>query len=295
MVMTESDNPLSIESGDLTFEITPALAARVTRMAHRNRELLVGQNTHPDNWGATYWTSPQSDWGWPPVAEVDSKPYEHKAVGQGWELTSSLARIGDRVFRIVKRFSPGPQPQSIDACYSIVNCGNTAFSMASWEIARVFPGGITFFPTGRAELSPIEPHHFLETRKLQGYTIFDHRAFVPGKSLKLHADGERGFLAHITSEHLILKLFWDTLPEQQAPGEGECEIFAQFDGSYVEIEVQGSYARIEPGARHDFSLRTVVVPLPLALDDLAELLSFANEIAVQYGAPPVPVSMELQF
>jgi hypothetical protein len=294
--MSASERVLSLESGDLKFEIAPALAARVTRMLYANRDLLVGPDTHPDNWGATFWTSPQCDWGWPPVAEVDSEPYEQNSLAQGWELTSPLARIGERVFRVVKRFIPGPKEQSIDTCYTIVNCGNVPFGMASWEIARVFPKGITFFPSGRAELSPVEPHHLLPTQKLLGHTIYDHRAFVPGKSLKLHADGERGFLAHATGEHLILKLFRDTLPEQQAPGEGECEIFAQFDGSYVEIEVQGSYAMIQPGESHDFSVRTVVVRIPeqITLGDFEALSSYANELAVQYGTPDVPARAESQ-
>lgn len=166
--------------------------------------------------------------------------------------------------------------------------------MANWEIARVFPGGMTFFPTGDHELTPIAPHHFMTTDKLDGYTIFDHRKFELGRSLKLHADAEGGFLAHATEDHLVLKLFRDTRSEHQAPGEGECELFSNFDGQYVEIEVQGPYVAIAPGLSNDLLVRTVVVPLPkrLSVSTFDEVARFAREQVERFATPDLCVPWE---
>src|SRR5690606_17663462 len=66
---------LSLQSGRLSFTVLPEVGGRVQKCTFAGRELLSDPDANPDNWGATYWTSPQADWGWPPVPEVDSAPY----------------------------------------------------------------------------------------------------------------------------------------------------------------------------------------------------------------------------
>lgn len=271
---------ISVESGSLSLEVDPQLAGRVTRLLFRGENLLSTPKINPDNWGATYWTSPQSDWGWPPVPEVDHAPYELLiASPQEIALRSPEAQIGERRFRIEKRFSKGPGEGTIDTFYSIENCGATPFRMANWEISRVPAGGLTFFPTGQKELNAIAPHHHLPIEKEFGTTFYDHSKFAGDRCLKMHADGTGGYLAHRLGNLLILKIFQDSTPEDQAPGEGECEIFANEDGAYVEIEVQGRYATILPGERETFCIRTLVIELPSELhaDDRAKLRAFADE------------------
>jgi hypothetical protein len=151
--------------------------------------------------------------------------------------------------------------------------------MASWEIARVPPGGLSFFPTGESELSPVPPHFFLPTEKVHGTTFYDHACFDVGKGLKLHADGRGGYLAHVMGDLLLLKIFSDTRAVEQAPGEGECELYANEDGRYVEIEVQGAYSLILPGSRSSFHVRTAVCVLPTAIlrEHREGLRRFADE------------------
>lgn len=285
--MANESKLIVVQSGALSYEIDPDLAGRVTRMSFAGEELLVDATVHPDNWGATYWTSPQADWGWPPVPEVDRSPYHVVSLAKGVHCRSSPAQIGPRHFHVEKAFMPGPHLGSIDSRYTIVNRGDAPFYMANWEIARVHPGGVTFYPTGEREISPIAPHAELVTEKRYGCSFYDHREFALGLSRKLHADGEGGFLAHATPRHLILKIFCDTSAQEQAPGEGECEIFANFDGKYVEIEVQGAHVAIAPGARHDLLVRTVVVPLPsgLKLSNFQALVQLAEAEVARYAPP----------
>jgi hypothetical protein len=269
---------LSVHSGPLVMTIVPELGGRVQECAFAGKNLLSGPEVHQDNWGATYWTSPQADWGWPPVAAVDSEPYvqtEPRADGVV-SLTSAAARIGQRHFRIEKRFVPR-QHGCIDTEYSIVNLGEEAFSMASWEISRVPPGGLTFFPSGARVLTPIPPHAELLLQDSEGVSFYDHSTFEPGLSRKVHADGSEGFLAHLQGDLLVLKVFVDTPPERQAPGEGEVEIFANFDGRYVEVEVQGAYETIAPLAKSSWVVRTRVVVVPAAQrQDLEALVALAR-------------------
>lgn len=276
---------LSVQSHALVFKILPEKAGRVRSVEFEGSDLLSGPEVNPENWGATYWTSPQSDWGWPPVHAVDGAPYEVLALGEAVSLRSPLAEFGGRTFVIEKHFRPGPHPGTIDTEYVIENRGSTSFRMASWEISRVWPGGLTFFPTGASEISPVPPHSFMPTDKEFGTTFYDHALFEKGKSLKLHADGKLGYLAHVTGNVLLLKLFSDTAPEKQAPGEGECELYANLDGSYVEIEVQGEYALVEPGERSSYVVRTSACELPPGLgpDQREGLRAFADERARALG------------
>ena len=151
--------------------------------------------------------------------------------------------------------------------------------MANWEISRVPAGGLTFFPTGETEVTPISPHASLVLQKSAGTSFYDHASFEGDRCLKVHADGTGGYLAHLSGRLLMLKLFEDLLPAEQAPGEGECEIFANEDGKYVEIEVQGRYEEIPVGGQSITRVRTTVCPLPSELErsDRRGLRSFADE------------------
>jgi hypothetical protein len=269
----------TIDSGDVAISVSPELSGRVTQLLFRGENLLVDRDVHPSNWGATYWTSPQADWGWPPVSAVDGEPFEVvKESSQSVTLLSSPAQIGERQFRIEKTFARGPSAECFDTTYTIKNIGRNSFAMANWEIMRVPAGGLTFFPTGSSELTPIPPHDILPTEKSAGTTFFDHAHFTPGRCQKLHADGQGGYLAHLSGNLLILKMFVDTQPSEQAPGEGECEIFANDDGKYVEVEVQGPYRMIESGAESAFFVRTAVFSLPssVARRERGALREFAD-------------------
>lgn len=273
------NRPRTLLSRALEMTVDPDLSGRVTSLCYRGRELLSGREAHASNWGATYWTSPQSDWGWPPVPEVDGKAYRVARDEAPLHLIGPSVSLGSRRFHIEKKFKAEPGFDAIDVTYLIHNEGPSAFSMASWEISRVPAGGLTFFPTGESAITPIPPHAALPTSQAHGVTFYDHGLFEVGPCRKLHADATGGYLAHLFEDLLLLKIFEDSRPEQQAPGEGECEIFANEDGKYVEIEVQGPYLPVAPGDATQFLIRTAVCELPRGLKgpDRAGLKGFAEE------------------
>jgi hypothetical protein len=276
---------LVVGVSELSARVVPALGGRIASFSRAGRELLVGPEVNQDNWGSTYWTSPQSAWGWPPVAALDSAPYEVLA-DQPLRLRSPPALVGGTQVVLEKGIRPSAAG-GIELEYALRNVGATPIDVAGWEISRVASGGLTWFETGESALTPIAPHDELVVVRKLGHTFFDHTSFTAGRSAKLHADGRSGFLAHLTpadaaGERLLwLKLFEDTRPAEQAPGEGEIEIFANEDGRYVEVEVQGRYATLEPGATSVFRVEWRVGPVPRGLDvsvGSRELVEFARSL-----------------
>ena len=63
---------------DVSFEVDARTGGRVTALRLGGRNLLTGPEIDAGNFGSTFWTSPQSAWGWPPVPEVDH--HEYRAV-----------------------------------------------------------------------------------------------------------------------------------------------------------------------------------------------------------------------
>lgn len=276
---------LEVRSGKLCLTIKADLGGRFSQLTHDGVPLLSGPEVNPDNWGATFWTSPQSDWGWPPLAMVDSEPYTVKTTPREVLLRSGEVKLGAGTF-VVEKHVMALTGGVIDVRYVIDNVGREALRIAAWEISRVLPGGLTFFPTGERELSPIEPHGRLELEKSEGSSFFDHGAFTVGHSTKVHADGREGWLAHLAGNRLLLKTFRDSTPDEQAPGEGEVEIFANLDGRYVEVEVQGPYVSIDKGASSSFVVRTQVAVVSDAVaQSRRELVKVARSLAAGMGIP----------
>ena len=56
---------------DVRLEVDATRGGRITALRLGDRNLLSGAEVDAINYGSTFWTSPQSAWGWPPVAEID--------------------------------------------------------------------------------------------------------------------------------------------------------------------------------------------------------------------------------
>lgn len=232
-----------LTSHNLTFEVDPEVGGRIVSFKVDGSELLVGKNVNADNYGSTFWTSPQSAWGWPPSKQIDKAPYAVKNEGGSLVLTSSLDSIQNVV--ITKTFKPDLSDTSIVITYSISNQSGKTQKIAPWEITRVAPKGLTLYPAGSGKkeglLVPL-------TEVKNGVTYFNHvPEKVPQGVPKLLADGAEGWLAQVSGDLLFIKSFSDVPAGKAAPGEGEIEIYANPDGSYIEIEQQGEYKDLPNG------------------------------------------------
>lgn len=152
--------------------------------------------------------------------------------------------------------------------YDLKNCRQVAVTYAPWEVSRVSAGGLSFYGAQTLPFG-VEPFPMPVTQQAQGIVWWDHRRSgsidQQYRDQKLFGDAAEGWLAHLDGALLFLKQFEDVGPADQAPGEGEIEIYVNGDRTYVEMEVQGPYRRIEPGESLRWQVKWSLHPLPPAL------------------------------
>jgi hypothetical protein len=274
-----------LEFAGMFFRIDWKLAGRITSAKIGDDELLTDARVDALNYGSTFWTAPQADWHWPPVAEIDSAAYSVSADATSCTLVGPAVTSVSGVLhgiRLSKRFSADLERQAMVVDYTIENATSTKKRMAPWEITRVAPGGLTFFA---ADSAPMQAgtRPLLPTSSGAGAHWFKHDVSTPPDS-KLNCDG-KGWIAHVTPENaLLIKSFPDIAQSQAAAGEAEIEIYAKSNAtaahSYVEVENQGAYAEVPAGGSLRWTVRWYLRKLPSALPATpgnAELLRFVTE------------------
>ncbi|MET0386690.1 MAG: hypothetical protein ABW321_12065 [Polyangiales bacterium] len=241
--------------GATTLEIDPVLGGRVTQLALDGVNVLTGPDVDSLNWGSTFWPSPQARWQWPPVPEIDSEPYTPTVEADTLTLQSQRGMRAD--VRVTKRFRALPSDGAFEVAYVLENSASSEASWAPWQISRVGPGGLTFFPTGESSASTQLP--LMEALGISWYRHDPAAIAEPGQ--KWSGDGKEGWIAHVAEKTLFVKRFMDLTPAQQAPApEGELAIYAS--PRYVEIEPQGPYAVLPPQGKVEWSVRWYLRAVP---------------------------------
>lgn len=225
-------------AGELRLEVDPDQGARIATFALGGVDLLTDATVDGDNWGATFWTSPQSAWSWPPPAAIDSEPYTAALDGATLTLVSGPAEVGDATFVVEKRVTVGTVAT---ITYTLRNGGTTEARVAAWQVTRVPAEGTTFFPAG-AYVTPAGGS--LAWEEADGHVWISE---VPAEDAKLLADGSDGWLAHVANGVLLVQRFPDVRLGGAAPGDAEVEVFANGGGGYREIEAQSEYTTLAPG------------------------------------------------
>jgi hypothetical protein len=229
---------------DSTYlEIDPQNGARITALrvgGSTGQDLLADSAStgELDNWGSTFWPSPQN-WLWPPtdadsINAINTLPYAVGSDGITLTLTSSVNATLPSV-SVIKKFSADLAKSAIVIEYTMTNGGTAPVTVAPWEITRVPAGGITFYAGNGPPIAygglPLPP-----TTDEAGASWFKH-APTDNAQYKLFADG-KGWLAHAAADVLLIKSFADISPAQSPAGEAEIEIYAA--QKYVEVEQQGA-------------------------------------------------------
>jgi hypothetical protein len=256
------DGKCVLEFGDIYFEVNPDVAGRVTSARVMGSELLSARSVNALNYGSTFWTSPQADWHWPPVPEIDSARFAPSSDALSCTLvgpkTVSAAHPAIDGVSITKRFTADLVRNAVFAEYIIRNESQLVKRLAPWEITRVAAGGLTFY----ASDSPPSGTQMPPTTSVEGHTWFQHSESVPVHS-KLFADG-KGWIAHVTTDRrLLLKSFPDVPPGAAANAEAEIEIYSH--PAYVEVENQGVPVEIAPGSSATWSVRWYMRRLPASV------------------------------
>ena len=210
---------------DVRVEIDAATGGRVTALRLGGRNLLTE-----------------------PAAEIDHGPYrvevEPAAVTMRSAINPALGILVD------KRFAADAARGAVTFDFAIQNRGVAPMQLAAWQITRVPPGGLSLFPTGAGVDPPCPPSN-LAVREAMGVTWYAYDGAAVSDHQKLFADGREGWLAHV-----------DVPRAAQAPGEAQIEIYANPSLTYVEIEAQGPYEAIAPGAALSWRVVWLVRRLP---------------------------------
>ena len=253
------------EMGERELVVLPEIGGRITRFSLNGQNILTGpevvaggDGVLPDMYGSTFWTSPQSGWGWPPEAAIDTAPHAVEIDGAVLALASQAGAATGYAVR--KRFSADAATGQVDIEYILENQRATE-PAAPWEISRVPKAGFVVFPA----TGPALPQSTLPS------TFADGVAWVwlegaPASDSKLFQDGAEGWLAYVLGSVAFIKTFDDLAPADAAPGEAEIEVFTNGRYGYAEIEQQGRYALPPVGGSASWRVSWALEAIPAGVD-----------------------------
>ena len=266
-VTSPDEGKYIVTSGDATMTIDASRGGKIVSYKYQDKEVL-SQTRFPNSFGSTFWTSPQSDWNWPPVQEYDSKPYEAEVSAESLTLTGQKSeRFG---FRVCKHFSADPKDGAIAIIYTIINESDKERKVAPWEISRVPNGGMVFFQAKEATpANNMKGLPFVYEKGAAWYVMDEAR-----ENRKINADG-KGWLAFVDNGLMFIKTFDDLDASEPAPAEAEIQIYANPGKTFVEIEEQGAYQTLAPGEKLDWTVRWYLVPCDLPAEPSKKLLKQA--------------------
>lgn len=243
----------TITNGDITMTIDASRGGKILSFKYQDKEVL-SQTRIPNSFGSTFWTSPQKEWNWPPVAEYDTKPYTAELKDNSLVLTSEKSeRFG---YRVRKEFTADPKDNSIAITYTIINESGETRQVAPWEISRVPNGGMVFFDAKEATpANRMQGLPFTYEKGAAWYVMDEAKG-----NRKINADG-KGWLAFCDNGLMFIKKFQDIAPSEPAPAEAEIQIYVNTGKTFVEIEEQGAYTTLKPGEELDWTVRWYLVPV----------------------------------
>jgi hypothetical protein len=262
------DGLWAFDMGEVTLEVDAEVGGRITTFRLGTENLLTGPEVNATYWGSTLWTSPESQWSQPPPAPIDSAPYAAQVMAEKLVLTGQpYAMLG---VSVTKTFWADPRLGAIKIEYKLNNTKQTAIQMAPWEVTRVFPRGLTFFPTGSTER--LSNNATLTTTKSDGVTWFAYDMAAVTANSKLYADGAEGWVAHAAQGLVFIKSFPDVPVANIAPNEGDVELYVNMGAAavrYIELESQAAYGDIAPQASATWTVTWFLRKLPAGTDGAA--------------------------
>jgi hypothetical protein len=244
-------------SGPLRLVIDPTDGGRVVEFSLGGKNVLRARS-ESESYGSSFWTSPQSDWGWPPPFELDSGVWRWRLDEGGMELVLESEVAAKLALKVTQRVSMDTSRGAARFSYTIENRGTLPRKVAPWQNTRVAPGGLTLYPSG----GPLLPESTLSFDTSGEVAFFQHDPARFTTGVKSFGDGKEGWLSHVTDDLVLIKVFPDVPPEQQAPKEAEIEIFVDGAGKFVEVEQQGPYVELQPGESSEWLVTWYLRRLP---------------------------------
>lgn len=252
-------NDLVQSAGALEVAFRPTDGGRLARVRFAGREMILPEGRVPGFYGDTFWPSPQARWDWPPPPVLDARPYAVRAATAS-TLTLQSERDEAFGFQLEKRSALGDDCLRLE--FILTNIAPAPQRVAPWQVTRAPREGLILWAAGepfddadrlrkQAEdpgcwyLHREPPEPFVGLGIESGYATI-RCAAVP-RVCKLFADA-RGWLAHVREGTLFLRVFPDLELASIAPRQGEVEAYFNPEKDYLELENQGAYQTLAPGA-----------------------------------------------
>jgi hypothetical protein len=278
--VTQKGNVYTITQGQTRLDISANIAGRISSLKIDGVELLLtADKTKNLIWGSVFWSSPQSEWSWPPIEILDSAPYKVSIADDRIVFTSKIDPITG--YQFIKSYGVNAERQSISILYSIYNHSTVEKNVAGWEVTRFGPAGMAFFPQGNTESTsgifyPLAVEHVGDIT----WAKYDVTKLTRNHH-KLMTDGKEGWIAYANAGRLLVKEFADVPVELIVSGEGEIELFANVEKTFWEIDQQGVMTRLAPGEHLEWEVlwhtRTLPASLPANLGS-DELVNYVRGV-----------------
>jgi hypothetical protein len=259
---------LSIESMELASEslsmtIDPSVGGRVSSLRYQGQQLLFTREDaqNSNNWGSTFWLSPQKLWGWPPLEAHDSAPYQVSAIHEHSLALMSRWQMGARV---KKQMSIDEQRDNVLRMDYSVSARESFDELAGWEVTRIPRRGLVFYPASQSSLDVVMGA--VVYRHSQDVVWLELKTDIKPPEGKINANGTEGWLAWIENNLLYLKLYQPVAADQMATGEGDVEVYLSSHQDYVELEVQSVARALAPNDTLQWRVSWLVEQLPAGLD-----------------------------
>ena len=240
-----------VKIGDVTMTINPEKGAKIMSLKYQDQE-VINQSRWPESFGSTFWTSPQKEWNWPPVPEIDKGVYKVEEKDGHLIMTGEVSE--KLKYRIRKDFSTDAKDGAIVITYSIINESGEERKVAPWEITRVPNAGVIKFD---APVESIWPAGLMNFEQKDGVACY--AADEAPQNRKVNADG-KGWLSYENNGLVLTKKFADLKADEPAPGEAEIQVYVNRGKTYIELESQGAYTTLAPGAELSWTVRWYLQP-----------------------------------
>ena len=269
----DTEGKYTLSNGHLQMVIDAERGAKILSLKYDDQE-VISQSRWPESFGSTFWTSPQKEWNWPPVPEIDKQAYSVEKDGKVLRMTSG---VSDRLkYRIRKEFSVDEKDGAFVITYSIINESNETRRVAPWEITRVKnEGGLIFFEAPADSIWPAGLMNFTNAQGAAWYVADEAQ-----QNRKVNADG-KGWLAYLANGLLLVKRFEDLDATQPAPGEAEVQVYVNRGKTYIELENQGPYSTLQPQQQLSWTVRWYLLPYDGSPTPSETLLKLCRNVIVE--------------
>ncbi|GAB2505515.1 DUF4380 domain-containing protein [Microbulbifer agarilyticus] len=250
-----ADDTIRLSKSGLDLALDPNHGGRITEFRYGEHDLLEIPQPGTNNFGSTFWLSPQALWEWPPIPEHDSAPYAVVEQSSESATVTSASAAGAKVSKTITM----QDGNSATVRYRI-DAEKYFPEIAAWEITRVPNRGLAFAPVDRDSVKTVRGQMAYQ---LNSDTLWlpmaAEASLVEGKVI---ANGTEGWLAYALDGLLYIKIYPRIDQQQMATGEGDIELYLSGERPYLELEVQSAARSLNQGETLDWSVEWRVIEIP---------------------------------